>query len=118
MQLLYYACDVRDHDAVLLYKAFGKMVRLHRERQSDLTQEKLGGRVGLSRTSITNIEKGRQHVALHQIYAIADALNVPPEVLLPKLGGDGSLSWVSDKLPPGTDKQITEWASKIVGDQR
>lgn len=109
---------MRDQDATPLYKAFGKMVRLHRERQSDLTQEKLGGLIGLSRTSITNIEKGRQHVALHQVYAIAEALNVQPEVVLPKMGGDVALSWVSEKLPPGTDKQITEWASKIVGDQR
>lgn len=109
---------MRDEEAASLYKAFGKMVKLHRERQSDLTQEKLGHRVGLSRTSITNIEKGRQHVALHQVYAIAEALNVPPEILLPKLGGEASLSWVTEKMPPGTDKQLTEWASKIVGEQQ
>ena len=41
-------------------KAFGKLVRLHREGRPDLTQEKLGRLVGLSRTSITNIEQGRQ----------------------------------------------------------
>jgi transcriptional regulator with XRE-family HTH domain len=79
----------RDLDA--LYRAFGNLVRLSREQRPDpLSQEKLGGLVGLSRTSITNIEKGRHHIALHQLLAFARALKVRPEALLPAewhLGG-------------------------------
>jgi transcriptional regulator with XRE-family HTH domain len=79
----------RDLDA--LYRAFGNLVRLSREQRRDpLSQEKLGGLVGLSRTSITNIEKGRHHIALHQLLAFARALKVQPEALLPAewhLGG-------------------------------
>jgi transcriptional regulator with XRE-family HTH domain len=72
----------RDLDA--LYRAFGNLVRLSREQRRDpLSQEKLGGLVGLSRTSITNIEKGRHHLVVHQLLAFARALNVPPEALLP-----------------------------------
>jgi transcriptional regulator with XRE-family HTH domain len=66
----------------VFYRAFGNLVRIGREEQN-LSQEKLGRRVGLSRTSITNIEKGRHHIALHQLWALATALNVPPEALLP-----------------------------------
>jgi DNA-binding XRE family transcriptional regulator len=67
-----------------LYRAFGTLVRLRREqRPNPLSQEKLGRLVGLSRTSITNIEKGRHHIVLHQLLAFARALEVRPETLLP-----------------------------------
>jgi transcriptional regulator with XRE-family HTH domain len=72
-----------DLDAV--YRAFGNLVRLHREQQRNrLSQEELGRLVGLSRTSIVNIEKGRHHLVIHQLLAFARALKVPPEALLPR----------------------------------
>jgi transcriptional regulator with XRE-family HTH domain len=72
----------RDLHAV--YRAFGNLVRLHRERRRNpLSQEKLGRLVGLSRTSIVNIEKGRHHIVIHQLLAFARALKVRPEDLLP-----------------------------------
>ena len=79
-----------------------------------MTQSKLGDLVGLSRTSITNIEKGRQHVALHQVFAIASALRVSPSALLPSEENDGAGDWLEERLPPGTDPQIAAWVSKIV----
>jgi len=97
-----------------LYRAFGNLVRQNRENR-DLTQEKLGQIIGLSRTSVTNIEKGRQHIALHQLFAIADALQVNPAALLPSTTDGSAASWVAGKLPPGTDKHLTEWAEKLVG---
>ena len=105
--------NVKDGDLDPLYRAFGKLVRLHRERRTDMTQEKLGRMVGLSRTSITNIEKGRQHVALHQLFAIAEALKVPPAALLPGQSADSRASWVTEKLSR-TDRDITEWVEKVV----
>lgn len=65
-----------------LYRAFGELVRRSREQRA-LSQEKLGRLVGLSRTSITNVEKGRHHLVIHQLLAFARALKVPPEALLP-----------------------------------
>lgn len=38
--------------------------------------------VDLSRTSITNIEKGRQPVQLHQLVKFAESLGIQPVVLL------------------------------------
>ena len=81
-----------------------------------MTQEKLGRMVGLSRTSITNIEKGRQHIALHQLFDLANALNVQPHVLLPEPKGGSVSSWVTEKMPEGTEKEIAEWAGKLVGE--
>jgi DNA-binding XRE family transcriptional regulator len=106
------------HDGAVekVYQAFGKLVRLHRERLDGMTQEKLGKIVGLSRTSITNIEKGRQHVSLHHIIAIAEALKVRPHVLLPSEGEAVPDSRVAKRLPPGTEREIAEWAEKLVGD--
>jgi transcriptional regulator with XRE-family HTH domain len=89
-------------------------MRRHREQRSGMTQEKLAQIVGLSRTSITNIEKGRQHIALHQLYAIAEALRVRPDALLPSPRETDGASWVSAKMPPGTEKAIAEWAEKLI----
>lgn len=65
------------------YQMFGSRVRALREK-SNVTQEELGRRIDLSRTSIVNIEKGRQRVLLHQIVEIAGALDAKPAELLPK----------------------------------
>ncbi|WP_405232050.1 helix-turn-helix domain-containing protein [Lentisalinibacter salinarum] len=97
-----------------IYRAFGNLVRLHRKRTPGMTQQKLGDLVGLSRTSITNIEKGRQHVSLHQLLGLAEALRISPYALLPSPPQGQADSWLADKLPPGTDPEITEWADKIV----
>jgi transcriptional regulator with XRE-family HTH domain len=71
------------NDQVTFYAEVGRRVRLARER-AGLTQDALAGRVSLSRTSVTNIEKGRQKVLLHTLCSLADALGVAPEVLLPE----------------------------------
>ncbi len=72
-----------------LYTIFGSRVRALRERRN-VTQEELGRRVDLSRTSITNIEQGRQRVLLHQIVDIAAALNAKPGDLLPRSAQEGT----------------------------
>lgn len=48
-----------------------------------LTQQDLADKVGLTRTSVTNIEKGNQQVSLAMLYRFASALNVSPTDLLP-----------------------------------
>ena len=50
-----------DMEIELIYKEFGKLLKKSRTA-ANLTQAGLAKRVGLSRTSITNIEKGRQHI--------------------------------------------------------
>jgi len=65
-----------------IYLDFGRRLRRAR-REASLTQDALGKRVGLSRTSITNIEQGNQHVGLHLLYELAKAVGVRPVDLLP-----------------------------------
>jgi transcriptional regulator with XRE-family HTH domain len=68
-------------DCEKLYAALGAAVRRTRQWQ-EVTQAELGARVGLSRTSITNLEKGRQRIQVHTLVAIADALGIQPDDLL------------------------------------
>lgn len=67
-----------------IYRVFGSRLRDLREEKK-VTQEELARRVDLSRTSITNIEKGRQRVMLHQMMDLAEALDASPDDLI---GGD------------------------------
>ena len=67
----------------LLYQEFGILLASAR-RRSHLSQAQLGARMGLSRTSVTNIECGRQPVQLHQLYLFASALKTDLSKLLPK----------------------------------
>lgn len=65
-----------------LYQAFGRGFRAARD-EAGLTQRQVAERVGLTRTSITNIERGNQHIALHQLFLLAGAVGVEPATLLP-----------------------------------
>jgi transcriptional regulator with XRE-family HTH domain len=50
-----------------------------------LTQQHLGDKVGLGRTSISNIEAGEQKPPLHVLYTICMALQVEPVDILPTI---------------------------------
>lgn len=66
------------------YEEVGRRIRDARKRRKPpLTQESLANLVSLTRTSITNVEKGRQKFLLHTLADIAVALQVQPVSLLP-----------------------------------
>lgn len=50
-----------------------------------MSQERLSNAVSLTRTSIVNIESGRQKLLLHNLFRIAEALGVQPTELLSPL---------------------------------
>lgn len=66
----------------LFYRQFGQLLAEVR-RKKGISQEFLADELGLSRTSITNIEKGRQPIQLHSLYRIARLLEVELKELLP-----------------------------------
>jgi transcriptional regulator with XRE-family HTH domain len=47
----------------------------HFRKEAGLNQEELATKVGLTRTSIVNIEAGRQRLPIHVLANIAEALN-------------------------------------------
>ena len=65
-----------------IYEAIGRAIRTRREAL-ELTQIAVGDLVGLSRTSITNIECGRQSLLVDQLYKFAEVLKTTPAELLP-----------------------------------
>jgi transcriptional regulator with XRE-family HTH domain len=68
-------------DVERFYREFGARVR--ELRGTAVTQQELARRVGLSRASIANVERGAQRLPLHMIAVFADALSVSPQELLP-----------------------------------
>ena len=70
------------HDATTIYRLVGERVRARRTSLG-MTQEALARAVGAARTSITNLEKGTQHVPLHVLLAVADELGADVAELLP-----------------------------------
>ncbi len=72
--------------AKALYRAVGRRIAEVRMRDPERpTQQDLSHRTSgrLSRSAIANIESGRQRLALHHLYDLAVALQVPPAELLP-----------------------------------
>ncbi len=64
-----------------IYKIVGYSIKLERKARG-MTQTELGNKTGLNRTSISNIELGRQRIMLHDIEKIAETLNVKLTELL------------------------------------
>ena len=68
------------HEATSANEVAHLIARLRYER--GLTQQQLGSMTGLGRTSITNIEQGRQNTSLANVFAIFDALGFKPVITL------------------------------------
>lgn len=64
-----------------IYRRLGERIRAARLR-AGLSQERLAGRLGLVRTSVVNIEAGRQRILFHQVKTFAAALQIKPAALL------------------------------------
>ncbi len=64
------------------YGQVGSRVRDAR-KAARVTQSQLGDAVNMTRSSITNLEAGRQRIPLHLLVWIAEVLEVEPSALLP-----------------------------------
>jgi transcriptional regulator with XRE-family HTH domain len=93
------------------YVDFGRLLRSARHAAT-LSQHELGERVGLSRTSITNIERGSQPVALHTFIRLASAVGVPAAELLPKSQAVSSSSAALKRATPEDRDLVLRFLSK------
>ena len=93
------------------YVAAGKVMRTAREKKG-ISQDQVGKAVGLSRTSINNIEKGRQKVLLDTFCKIARVIDEKPQALVALLPVPESVPDTVHKmlrqLPPGERQFIEE----------
>jgi len=109
------ATGVDDHKA--FYEEVGRRIRDARKRRNPkLTQQGLAELVSLTRTSITNVERGRQKFLLHTLADLAKALQVEPASLLPRLEGEPERN-LEDALKdrPRSEK---EWIKSAVNAAR
>jgi transcriptional regulator with XRE-family HTH domain len=93
------------------YRDFGLRLRQARGA-AGLSQEALAARAGLSRTSVSNIEGGRQRVLAHMVYSLAAAVGVDPKELLPDraVGGDGDRS-----VERASKREEDSWVLRVIG---
>lgn len=64
-----------------IYVALGQRV-LEERLKSGWTQEDLACQIGLARSSVANVELGRQRLLMHQVLALSDALDISPGELI------------------------------------
>lgn len=94
-----------------LYAETGRRIGKVRKARG-MSQEQLAKMIGLSRTSVTNIEKGRQKLPLHTLYEIAATLGMGVEELLPRR--EELVRPLEQKLPRDITPKEREWISQIV----
>lgn len=66
----------------LLYRTVGERLKQHR-RSCGLTQSQLAAATGMQRTTIANIESGRQKASLSVLYQLCAVLKIEVSRLLP-----------------------------------
>lgn len=96
------------------YREFG--LRLHNARKrAGITQGELAQKVGMGRTSICNIEGGRQHLSLHVLPALAEALGVEECDLIPAREKRPEPADILASLPKDLPGEIKNLVSKFLG---
>lgn len=100
---------MKDSDKRQFYESIGKKIK--RERTlSGINQAELGEKVGISRVSIVNIEKGKQMPPVHVIWKMASALEVPIDRLFPTsdtgFSTEGNVKLIGKGVPIDNLKSI------------
>lgn len=98
------------------YIHVGEKVRFQRKR-AGMDQETLARHLNLSRTTIINIEKGRQRLSLEHAWLTAKILNISIEELLPSTEMKTVEDWKNEVQKVGVNKQtekaVIKWISKV-----
>lgn len=94
------------------YASIGRNIREARQvfNNIGMTQEELAERLELTRTSVTNIEKGTQRVPLHKLIEISRTLQIELDELLPELRPTSMESDPLDGLP----SEEGEWIKAVI----
>lgn len=116
--------DFRRHVAPVLRDRLYKLIggRIAAAREGKLTQLELARRVGMSRPAIANIERGEQQIYVHQLLAVADALDMSITDLLPQTQfralEPANVSVSGDKINRNQERVIKELVSAITSSVR
>lgn len=105
-----------DEEEQKFYQQVGELIKSHRIR-ADKSHENLAQYVGLSRSSIINIENGRQKILLHSLVDVAEFLTVNILELIPAKQGlnqvidEAIKSKINKKIE--SDSQVTRFEGFI-----
>lgn len=97
-----------------VYGTIGDRIRGFREARG-LSQAGLADRVSLTRTSITNIERGNQRLLVHTLCEIAASLSIDPRLLLPDPHPDINRTERELPLPDHLSAAEQDWIRAVVG---
>jgi transcriptional regulator with XRE-family HTH domain len=99
-----------------IYRRIGGIIRALR-RRADKAQDVLAGQLGISRATLANIETGRQRILVHQLYAIAQALDVKLADLLPPSLTDGTAAndWSSLSIEGDLSADQKKQIANLIG---
>ena len=89
------------------YAELGRRIAAAR-KSHDLTQGELADIVQLTRTSVTNIEKGRQKVLAHTVLGFATALGMNISQLLPEPARNSQVDRVAPALRSSILRAVPE----------
>jgi DNA-binding XRE family transcriptional regulator len=98
------------------YSQVGEKVRFQRKK-AGMDQETLARHLNLSRTTVINIEKGRQRLSLEHAWLASKILGISIEELLPSSEMKTVDDWKSEIQKVGvskqTEKSVIKWISKM-----
>src|SRR5437667_11487663 len=94
----------------VLYNLIGERIRRQRI-QVEMTQTELAKAVGVLRTSIANIEAGRQKPPLHLLYKLCMELGVEIAEILPS---NAVISQPTTIILEGTPKEMPPKAAELL----
>ena len=95
------------------YRGLGRQLAAAR-KAARMTQDALARALDLSRTSITNVEKGRQPIQVHLLVDAARILGVTVQQLLPTEPDDADAKMRD--LPATYSAAIRTWISELITD--
>lgn len=103
------------------YRLLGLRIKEAREKHRPLiTQECLADSIGMSRTSVVNIEQGRHHIQVHTLIEIAKQLKVHLQELIPEISANKVLetpvltnTFVSRELESVTESILKSTNKKV-----
>lgn len=95
-----------------LYESIGNQIRILRKK-SRFSQAQLADKLKLSRVSVVNIEKGRQHPSIHLLIEITRILNVPLSKFLnddmfKDFNNKSKLSQIKKKISKASDDDVDQ----------
>lgn len=96
------------------YAALGSNIRRARSDR-DITQQDLADELDLNRTSITNIEKGKQKILVHTLVDLMEVLKVGFTDLVPSVQKQQRITGVEDLLVDGFTKQEEDFLRSVLG---